>query len=744
MSRSRLLLIGLLAGSCVGGLAIAAPPAVNAPAAAISATDRQETMPLTQMGANSVAQLTGTKDTVDLPFGIPLDAVVVRAHLRLYLTASPALIEQLSHLKVVLNDQVIAAIALPKSDAGREVIRDLELDPLHFTDYNHLRLQFIGHYAMECEDPAHSSLWLALGNQSRLELELRPLGLRGDLGLLPAPFFDRRSAARLELPFVFAAKPTLDTVRAAGVVASWFGALASYRGARFPVLLNRLPAHHGVVFLTNPEAADLLKLPPVDGPTIAVVDHPSDPAVKLLVLQGRDAADLQTAANALVLGQAVLTGASVSVSQADIGRRRPAYDAPNWLRTDRPVRLGELVDDPEQLQARGHAPDPIRINMRIPPDLLPWHRSGVPMDLKYQYTPPIESDSSRLTISINDQFVKALPLKPGGQESVSSRLLIPLLNGGPAQARDEVLLPAFEIGSDNQAQFRFSLDYPHDERCKSLPEDSLRSALDPDSTIDFSGFPHYTAMPNLALFANAGFPFTKYADLAETTVVLPDQPTAPDLETLLFVLGRTGRITGAPALRYQLIGTGALGKAGDSDLLLIGAGRGGDTLAAWSKDLAVLLDGKQRQLRALTRPSGLAGNAPPPPSPAATPWQVAVQAEGPFAAIIGFQSPLQPGRSVVALASTAPEQEADIVNALEDGALVSRIRGDTVLIRGHGVDSFQGEQPYFVGQLSWWQRLWFWMSRYPLLLTGLGVVAALLFAVWVYGVFRRAAARRLN
>ena len=39
-------------------------------------------MPLTQMGANSVAQLTGTKDTVDLPFGIPLDAVVVKAHLR--------------------------------------------------------------------------------------------------------------------------------------------------------------------------------------------------------------------------------------------------------------------------------------------------------------------------------------------------------------------------------------------------------------------------------------------------------------------------------------------------------------------------------------------------------------------------------------------------------------------------------------------------------------------------------------
>jgi cellulose synthase (UDP-forming) len=39
-------------------------------------------------------------------------------------------------------------------------------------------------------------------------------------------------------------------------------------------------------------------------------------------------------------------------------------------------------------------------------------------------------------------------------------------------------------------------------------------------------------MPNLELCANAGFPFTQLADLAETTVVLP---AVPAWKRLLFI-----------------------------------------------------------------------------------------------------------------------------------------------------------------------------------------------------------------
>ena len=86
------------------------------------------------------------------------------------------------------------------------------------------------------------------------------------------------------------------------------------------------------------------------------------------------------------------------------------------------------------------------------------------------------------------------------------------------------------MGSDNQLQFQFAFGYAKDGKCRADALDLTRAAIDPDSTIDLTGFPHYTAMPNLAYFANSGYPFTKYADLAETVVIMPDTPVVQDVE----------------------------------------------------------------------------------------------------------------------------------------------------------------------------------------------------------------------
>ncbi len=72
----------------------------------------------------------------------------------------------------------------------------------YFSDYNQLRFDLIGHYSMECEDPSHTSLWATLSPLSELELSVPRLELRNELGLLPAPFFDRRDDRRLTLPIV--------------------------------------------------------------------------------------------------------------------------------------------------------------------------------------------------------------------------------------------------------------------------------------------------------------------------------------------------------------------------------------------------------------------------------------------------------------------------------------------------------------------------------------------------------------
>mgnify|MGYP006143870831 CR=1 FL=1 len=94
-----------------------------------------------------------------------------------------------------------------------------------------------------------------------------------------------------------------------------------------------------------------------------------------------------------------------------------------------------------------------------------------------------------------------------------------------------------------------------------------------------------------------------------------------------------------------------------------------------------------------------------------------------------------------------PEQpggERAVVNVLENEGAVGTVRGDTALIRGGKVVSFESEPVYYVGELSWWNWIWFYVSRVPLGVVLLGMLAGVLFAFWLYGALRRSAARRLQ
>src|SRR6202158_6063623 len=207
--------------------ATAAAP--RAPSAPESTSVREVKLMFADMGSGSgPIALHGLQSIAGLNIGTRKDEVVVGAKLHLRLTYSPAMLPELSHLRVSLNGQALAAIGLPKEDAGREIEREIELDPRYFSDYNQIRFDLIGHYSIECEDPQHSSLWATISQQSDLTLTLRAVELRDDLALLPAPFFDAHDNRRLTLPIVLPAKPSRSVVRCAGLAGSWFGMLADY------------------------------------------------------------------------------------------------------------------------------------------------------------------------------------------------------------------------------------------------------------------------------------------------------------------------------------------------------------------------------------------------------------------------------------------------------------------------------------------------------------------------------------
>jgi hypothetical protein len=703
---------------------------------------------LNKLGANRPIELRGTDGTAEVSFSVRLDQLVTRARLNLTYTVSPALLPDLSHLKVYLNDEVVSIIPVKKENAAAQQKIAIDLDPRYLTDFNKLKFQLIGHYTNECESPFHSSLWATISNTSTLDLDFRPVMLKNDLAIFPAPFFDYRDNGMLKLPFAFGASPSLDTLRAAGVLASWFGGLANYRNAQFPSYLDSLPSGYAVVMLTNSERpAYLASLPKVALPTISVISHPTNPNAKLLLILGRDATDLTKAVDAITFGNAALSGTTMTVKDLKYPQRRAAYDVPRWIPVGRPVKFGELVSDPLQLQSRGVLFQGISVNARMPADLFAWESKGVAVDLKYRYTPSGDTNNARLNVEINDEFVDSFNLETGQRSDTKSKFSLPLLDDGLAGGRTDFSIPAFRIGSNNRLYFSFDIPPLDNGKCRATPASDNRAAIDPDSTIDLSRFDHYAALPNLAFFANSGFPFTKYADLAETTVVIPDAPNVAEISTMLGAMGMMGASTGAPATFVKMRYASELDKAGNTDILIIADHGAESVLQRWAKSLPAMLSAAERSFSPLTRTVDTAYE-----------WfglnkrqenlngaEATLKGDGPLGAIIGFQSPLAKGRSVVALTGTDATQLSAVLDALQDGGKVRLVRGDLALVRGDTVESFRTDNDiYYVGHLSWWRWIWYRFTGHPMLVALLGIFAGIIVALMAYKALRALAARRLK
>ncbi|WP_231906889.1 cellulose biosynthesis cyclic di-GMP-binding regulatory protein BcsB [Cupriavidus sp. D384] len=729
--------------------ASAAPAAPAAPAAATDAAPpppgRTQTLTFAQMGANYTIPLRGVDPDRTVNVGVRLDEVVTAAKLKLVFTYSPSLVYPLSHLKIRLNDEVVATLPLDQQHAGQQISREIDLDPRFFTDFNRINVQMIAHYTLDhCEDPYHSSLWTDISPTSTLTLTKSTVTLPDNLALLPAPFFDRRDNRRVTVPFVLPANADPVTLRAAGVMASWLGALASYRELRFPVARTAPADAHAIALVLPNAQPDGIRIDKIEGPTVSVVPNPANPARKLLVLAGRTPQELEVAANAVVLGKAGMAGASAMVKTVDLGKPRRPYDAPAWAPVDRPVMFRELVTDPQQLQVSGASPDAIRVNLKVPADLFGWNDRAVPMNMKYRYTAPSTYNDSVLSIDVNDQLVRSYRLKPLTARTDENLVSVPLLSGGSASVSNEILIPAFRVGSNNQMQFRFHIDSQKTGLCSSSAANVARAAVDPDSSIDFSGFLHYAQLPNLAFFANSGYPFTRMADLADTAVVIPDAPGAIDQEALLTVLGHMGKWTGLPSLRVSVTPAKAIDSVKNRDLVIIGTGSAAQVLQQWGKSLPLLIErGKTeialRDQRSHAWSNWLSGVDAENISPAG---RAILTADGPLAALIGFESPYGERRSVVALTASTDDRVRDVLDVLEDPGKVAQIRGDLTVIRQRDLEGLRLGDTYYVGNLPWYARLWMQMSAHPALLAIAGILAGLLVALTLFWALSRLAARR--
>ncbi len=336
------------------------------------------------------------------------------------------------------------------------------------------------------------------------------------------------------------------------------------------------------------------------------------------------------------------------------------------------------------------------------------------MNLRFAVTPEsiVDLTRSRLDVLLNNTPFRSVPLAQTGT----------LIDPGRANHEGTVDIPPFLLTGRNRLSFYF--DMVPSPQCNPARASTLVEDLDPNSTIDLSQSPHYAPMPNLSYFANAGFPFTRDADLSRTAVVMPDQTTPDDAEAYLETMALFGEATGYPTLEAAVVPSSEVNSMANRDLLLIGSFSRQPLLGAWTSGAGITVE--NGELRAVERSwwerLQLLFDWRNRRSHVAEVNDWLAAQPGGEGAIIGFRSPLDQDRSVVAITGSSPEQVAQTSRMLQSDDRVVKVQDDLVLVRTNDVRSFRMSRRYDVGTLARWTWLRWNLSDQPI------VIAILLFA----------------
>lgn len=707
---------------------------------------RSDTITLRDLGEQAPILLRGVDDDAGRKFAVRRDEVVTAAQVNLNMAYSPALIPELSHLHVFVNQELIGSIQLVKEMSESRTVQ-LPANPVLFREDNEILFKFVGHYTLGCEDPYHSTLWGRVSDTTSIEMVKERLPLRPDLSLLPLPFFDRRDINPLALPFVLPAGASQTMLQAAGSVAGYFGDLASYRGAKFPVSFGDVPNSNAVIFATADARPSGLTLPQVQGPTLAIVANPYNELSRLLLVMGRNDDELQAAARTLALGAAGLSGPTAVVGMPQMPVRQP-FDAPAWVPTNRPVRMGELIAEPTELMGRGVFPGLLTVNFQTAPGFFAWREAGIPLRVKYRYPSAqwINWRDSRLDVLINDYYLKSLPL----EENRTLETIRDAVTGMNFTVNEGLVnIPPYLISGQNQLQYFFDLKPYIPGYCEGQPPENILTAIDPDTTIDFSNTIRYAPLPNLSFFVNSGYPFTRMADLSETAVVMPPRPAAAEIEAYLNLMGLMGDATGYPGTRHVVVGPGQVDQVADRDLLVIGTYEDQPLLAEWSKDSPFQVDqGRLRVRLAATssRFEAIVGGSPQGEQERRLADELLTSSGEDMANLVSFESPLNDGRTVVAAAAQSPAGLVRLTTAVKSPDLAPSVQGDLVVLKGNEITSFRVGEQYTreTEDLPITTKVKWYFADKPLLLVALLALGVILIAWLLFSLLKKLASMRVR
>ncbi len=684
---------------------VAASPASQAAAPVSSAPEaRKEVLSLKSLGLSKPIKLLGDEASASVDFSFHTLDIVKKLHLRLKYDYSSKLDPKTSKLVVSVNGKEVGNFPLDAEGAAGS-FRTIEVDPTLLSEWNHLSFYVASHLKDDpCDDPRSTEKWVRVYHRfSEIDAESFTLPLTNDLALFPMPFFDKHETQPIKIPFVFSGKPSDRTIKAAGVLASWFGNLAAWRGTNFSTKLGAIPGYDSIVLATVDEHIEGIDLPTnFDGfAQVSMVDNPTNPVnSRLLLIVGKTDKDVVDAVNALVLGKLMLEGSRVSVVNREIAPQRALNDAPNWLPTNKKVMIGDLLPV-DQLNSKGVFVTPLQLDVRLPFNLFSTEEQSIPVTLKLQ-----ASNGSRKLTTIeallNGEKFDSIPIKTTETQ-------------GMVAVQTVFSVPAAKMTGKDNLTFNFVFTETGKTQCAvdGIVYDEVR--IDPTSSLDVSALPQYVELPNLSYMAYTGYPFSSRADLSSTVVLVPDQFSEREISSLLTVLGHIGEKTGYPATGLAVSSIREAAQFADRDILVVGTTTHLDALLQeWKYRIPVNPRG---YLQPFPWPVNLFGS-----------WQLFTEdgkgysdrlgawanvsfdlkeREHTPAFVASFESPLQKKRSVVLLTAGTEDDLRDAAQMLATFDRANNFSGDVALVdvQKETVKSYRVAPTYSIGYMSVKERL---------------------------------------
>jgi hypothetical protein len=254
-------------------------------------------------------------------------------------------------------------------------------------------------------------------------------------------------------------------------------------------------------------------------------------------------------------------------------------------------------------------------------------------------------------------------------------------------------------------------------------------------------------MPNLAYFVSAGFPFSRMADLSNTTVVLPDTPDSGELSAYLRMLGRFGFLTGYPVLRVTVARPEEEATLQKGDILVLGTIAHLGSLTDILQNVPITIGNGQISVKMGDAPLGgvfqiFGGGRSDDQRKAATALSADVNQD--TAIVASGQSPWVRHASVVALLAGTPQGLDGILSAFRDPTQNPLIQGDFSIVSGGQVSSYRIGPTYTVG----WIPIWIWPSYLlhdqPITIVLVMIVGCIILTLALHTTLRRRAMTRLK